>query len=56
MPTTWFTGIAHDGYKQGWKFLTPWDGYGLSKATWEPTSAFFEPDKSIKPIFRFYLV
>ena len=26
-------GIAHHEYKQGWKFLTLWDGYGLSEAT-----------------------
>ena len=26
-------GIARREYKQGWKFLTPWDGYGLSEAT-----------------------
>ena len=33
-------GIAPHEYKQGWKFLTLWDGYGLSEATWEPMSAF----------------
>ena len=32
-------GIARHEYKQGWKFLTLWDGYGLSEATWEPISA-----------------
>ena len=26
-------GIARHEYKQGWKFLTLWDGYGLSQAT-----------------------
>ena len=26
-------GIARHKYKQGWKFLTLWDGYGLSEAT-----------------------
>ena len=29
-------GIARYVYKQGWNFLTLWDGYGLSEATWEP--------------------
>ena len=49
-------GIARHDYKQGWKFLTLWDGYGFSEATWEPISAFIQPDGSINPIFRSYLV
>ena len=49
-------GIARHEYKQGWKFLTLWDGYGLSEATWETMSAFIQPDGSINPIFRTYLV
>ena len=49
-------GIACHQYKQGWKCLTLWDGSGLSQATWEPISAFIQPDGSIDPIFRSYLV
>ena len=48
--------IAGHEYKKGSKFLTLWDGYGLSEATWEPMSAFIQPDGSINPIFRSYLV
>ena len=29
-------GIARQEYKRGLKFITLWDGYGLSEATWEP--------------------
>ena len=49
-------GIARHEYKQDWKFLTLWDGYGLCEATWEPKFAFVQPDGSINPIFRSYLV
>ena len=49
-------GIAHQEYKQGWKYLTLWDGYGLSEATREPLSAFSQPDGSITPNFCSYLV
>ena len=45
-------GMACHEYKQGSKFLTLLDGYGLSEATWEPMSAFIQPDGSINPIFR----
>ena len=49
-------GIARHEYKQGLNVLTLWDGYGLSEATWEPMSAFIQPDGSINPIFCSYLV
>ena len=49
-------GIARHEYKQGSKFLTLWDSYGLSEATWEAMSAFIQPDGSINSIFRSYLV
>ena len=49
-------GIARHEYKQGWKFLTLRDGYGLLEATWEPMSAFIQLDGTINPLFRSYLV
>ena len=49
-------GIARHAYKQGGKFLTLSNGYGLSEATWEPMSAFIQPDGSINRIFPSYLV
>ena len=49
-------GIARHEYKQGWKFLTLWDCFGLSEVAWEPMSAFIQPDGSINPIFRSHLV
>ena len=48
-------GNARHEYKQGTKFLTLWDAYGLSEATCEPMSALIQPDGSINPIFRSYL-
>ena len=49
-------GIARHEYEQGSKLLTLWEKYRLSEATWEPISAFIQPDGSIHPIFRSYLV
>ena len=48
--------VARHEYKQGWKFLTLSDSYGLSEAAREPMSAFIQPHRSINPIFRCYLV
>ena len=27
-------------YRQGWRFLTLWEGFGVEETTWEPSSAF----------------
>ena len=32
-------------YRQGWRFLTKWEGYGASKSTWEPVRAFVHDDR-----------
>ena len=49
-------GVARHEYKQGWIFLTFWQGYGVSEATWEPMCAFTQPDGGINPVFRSCLV
>ena len=49
-------GIARHKYTQGWKFVTLWDGYGLSESPWEHMSAFIQPHGSINPIILSYLV
>ena len=48
-------GIARQTYKQGWNFLSLWEGFGVWEATWEPMSAFIQPDGGIHPVFRSYL-
>ena len=48
-------GVARHEYKQGWKFLTLWEGYGASEAAWETMCAFIQPDRSINPFFPSYL-
>ena len=30
--------------RQGWRFLTLWEGFGVEEATWEPFSAFVLPE------------
>ena len=50
------TGIARHEYKQGWNFLTLWEGYGLSEATWESMSASILADGSVHSIFCSYHV
>ena len=56
MVTTWLQVLLARSINRAEKSLTLWDGYGLSEATWEPMSAFIQPDGSINRIFRTYLV
>ena len=49
-------GIARHEYKQGSKFLTLWEGYGVSEVTCEHMSPFIQPDEGINPVFRSDLV
>ena len=46
--------IESHKYKQGWRFLTVWKGYGLQDATWEPLRAFTHPDGCLTKAFVDY--
>ena len=35
--------ILRHGYRQGWRFLTVWEGFGVEEATFEPFCAFVLP-------------
>ena len=32
--------VIRHRYRQGWRFTTLWEGFGVQEATWEPFSAF----------------
>ena len=36
--------VIRHRYRQGWRFLTLWEGFGVEEATWEPFSAFVLPE------------
>ena len=42
-------------YLQGWRFLTPWEGFGVEEATWEPFSAFVLPEGRLNSVLVDYL-
>ena len=46
--------ILKHKYKQGWRFLTKWDGWPLRDATWEPVRAFVEIGGPINAVFKQY--
>ena len=41
-------------YRQGYQFLTKWQNFSVSEATWEPTLNFVQPDGFINEIFATY--
>ena len=49
-------GITRREDKESWNLSTVWAGYGQSEATWEPMSAFIQPDGSMNPAFYSYLI
>ena len=36
--------VIRHRHRQGWRFLTLWEGFGVEEATWEPFSAFVLPE------------
>ena len=46
--------ILRGQYRQGWRFLTKWEGYGTSKSTWEPVRAFVHDDGKLNHVFVDY--
>ena len=41
-------------YMQGWKFLTHWEGFPISAATWEPSKSFKLTHGRVNSKFREY--
>ena len=46
--------ILKHKYQQGWKFLTKWENFPVSSATWEPPKSFLLTDGTVNRIFRRY--
>ena len=42
--------ILRGQYRQGWRFLTKWEGYGTSESTWEPIRAFVHDDGKLNHV------
>ena len=42
-------------YRQGWCFLTLWEGFGVEETTWEPFSAFVLPEGRRNSVLVDYL-
>ena len=42
-------------YRQGWRFRTLWEGFGVEESTWEPFSAFVLPEGRQNSVLVDYL-
>ena len=47
--------VIRHRYRQRWRFLTLWEGFGVGEATWEPVSAFVPPDGRLNSVLVDYL-
>ena len=43
--------ILQARYKQGWRFLVKWQGYGTADSTWEPVKAFVLDGGRVNEVF-----
>ena len=46
--------ILRRQYRQGWRFLTKWEGYGTSESTSKPVRAFVHDDGKLNHVFVDY--
>ena len=46
--------ILRGQYRQGWRFLTKWEGFGTSQSIWEPVRAFMPDDGKLNHVFVDY--
>ena len=47
--------VIRHRYRQGWRFLTLWEGFAVEEATWEPFSAFVLPQGRLNSVLVDYL-
>ena len=47
--------ILRHRYRQGWRFLALWKGFGVEEATWEPFFAFVLPEGHLNSVLVDYL-
>ena len=47
--------VIRHRYRQGWRFLTLWEGFGVEEATWEPSSASVLPEGRLISVLVDYL-
>ena len=47
--------VLRNRYRQGWRFLTLWEGFGVEEATWVPFSTFVLPEGRLNSFLVDYL-
>ena len=47
--------VLRHRYRQGWRFLPLWEGFGVEEATWEPFSALVLPEGRLNSVLVDYL-